>query len=205
MFDEDYIESLYRKYMSSSYDDSDAIELIKEIIEGRVVVIICPGATIARFKDRILKFVNDRNCIVISVNFVPDFLKPAITFCANAKRLANIHDTTGIQRIITSNLKENAEGDYEGIVSYNDCIYFNESFCEDSTLMLLKTLERAGNTEVYIAGFDGFSEKGADYFSKQYTHEEGKNVSVETVKNILYTALNKTNIQFITPSAYEKE
>ena len=205
MFDESYIENLYRKYMSSSYDDSETITSLRKTIENRIVMVICPGSSIARYKDRIVRFVHEKNSAVISVNFVPVFLQPTIAFCANAKRLVNLRGIKGVQRIITSNLKEDAESDYEGVVSYNDCVYFNESFCEDSTLMLLKTLERIGNTEVYIAGFDGFKDNGADYFSKNYTHEEGKNVSAETVKSILRSALNKTRIHFLTPSVYEKE
>ena len=71
--------------------------------------------------------------------------------------------------------------------------------------MLLKTLERADHKEVYIAGFDGFKDGGADYYSEHYTREEGKNVSVETVKSILYSVLIVMKIHFLTPSAYEKE
>lgn len=205
MFDEKYIEDLYRQYMSSSYDDSETIEKLRAAIENRTVVVVCPGSSIARFNDSIQQFIRDRSCVVISVNFIPESMDPAIAFCANAKRLVNIRNAKSAQRIVTSNLKEDAEGDYEGIVSYNDCVYFNEVFCEDSTLMLLKTLERAGITEVYMAGFDGFKENGADYFSDQYTHEAGKSVSIDTVKNILYTSLNKMKINFITPSVYEKE
>lgn len=205
MFDESYIENLYRKYMSSSYDDSETIEALRKAIENRTVVVICPGSTIARYSDSILQFVQEKESLVISVNFIPDFLQPAIVFCANAKRLVNLRNAKPVQRIVTSNLREDAEGCCEGVVSYNDCVYFNEVFCEDSTLLLLKTLERAGIAEVYIAGFDGFQNNGADYFSDHYTREKGKNVSVETVKKILFTALSKMKIRFLTPSVYEKE
>lgn len=205
MFDEAYIERLYREYMSASYDDSASLQFLRETVEGRSVLVICPGSSISRYRDRILQFVREKECVILSVNFAPDFLKPTIAFCANAKRLSNLRDLKGVPRIVTSNLKESAEGCCEGVVSYHDCVYFNEFFCEDSTLMLLKTLERAGNTEVFLAGFDGFRDNGADYYSKNYTHEDGKNVSIETVDCILHSALNKIKVHFLTPSAYEKE
>ena len=205
MFDEDYIENLYRRYMSSSYDDSNTMNTLRSAIENRTVLVICPGSSISRYRNDILRFVNENDAVVISVNFVPEFIQPDIAFCANAKRIVNIRGSKNVLRIVTSNLKEDAAEYCEGIVSYNECVYFNETFCEDSTLMLLKTLERADHAEVYIAGFDGFRNGGADYYSEHYTREEGKNVSVKTVQGILHSALNRMKIHFLTPSVYEKE
>ena len=205
MFDKDYIENLYRRYMSSSYDDSNTMNTLRSAIENRTVLVICPGSSISRYRNDILRFVNENDAVVISVNFVPDFIQTDIAFCANAKRLANIRDSKNVLRIITSNLNEDAAEYCEGIVSYNECVYFNETFCEDSTLMLLKTLERADHGEVYIAGFDGFKNEGTDYYSEHYTREEGKNISAETVRGILHSALNRMKIHFLTPSVYEKE
>ena len=87
------------------------------------------------------------------------------------------------------------------LVPCNTSITINHTI----TLMLLKTLERADHAEVYIAGFDGFRNGGADYYSEHYTREEGKNVSVETVQGILHSALNRMKIHFLTPSVYGKE
>ena len=204
IFDEEYIEELYRRYMSSSYDDSSVLRTIQKETEGRPIVIVCPGASIAEKQDEIRTFVGNRDAVVISVNFVPKFVTPKYVFCANVKRIDNIRNASNSIRIITSNLVEAAENAYEYAVSYNDCIYFNEVFCEDSTLMLLKTLERIGLEEVFIAGFDGFDDKGKKYYDKDYTREEGKNIASDVVQGILSSALSKMTIHFFTPSLYER-
>ena len=87
----------------------------------------------------------------------------------------------------------------------NNCVYFNEQFCEDSTLMLLKILSNCGCKDIFLAGFDGFSNGKNNYYSENYTREEGKNVTVELVQQILATALDKIHLHFITPSMYEKD
>ena len=69
--------------------------------------------------------------------------------------------------------------------------------------MLLKTMERAGCSQVYMAGFDGFQDKIKLYYSDDYSHEEGKNVSLTKVKHILDTTLSELTIHFLTPSSYE--
>ncbi len=203
MFDEGYIEELYRRYMYSSYDDSEMLRNLNKTMEGRTVVVICPGATISEFQKDIEDFVTTNDAVVISVNFVPEFIRPDIVFCANAKRISNIRDLSGIQRLITSNILNEVGENCEGVVSYNDSVYFNEVFCEDSTLMLLKTMERAGCSQVYMAGFDGFQDKIKLYYSDDYSHEEGKNVSLTKVKHILDTTLSELTIHFLTPSSYE--
>ena len=67
-----------------------------------------------------------------------------------------------------------AESEYEWAFSFNNNAYFNEEFCEDSTLMLLKILMASGCNEVNVAGFDGFQSHQQNYYIEDYTHEEGR-------------------------------
>ena len=202
-FDEQYIEGLYRQYMYSSYDDTKSIAFFRNAFIGKRILIICPGSSIRSHQEEIRGFAADENTVSIAVNFIPDFMSPDYTFCANKKRLSNIRIAKGVHRIITSNLIIDAGEAYESIVSFNDCVYFNSIFCEDSTLMLLKTLERSGCREMHIAGFDGFGGNGNDYYSKDYTHEEGKNITVDFVRSILSSSLNDIRLHFLTPSTYQ--
>ena len=202
MFDEEYIEGLYRKYVSVEFDDSRSKVYLHDQIENRRVLVLCPGKTLAENREDILSYIRRNNALVISVNFVPDFISPDYVFCANAKRILNIIDVKGPVRIITSNLVEIAEGAFEYAFSYNNAVYFNEVFCEDSTLMLLKILQDCGCECVSIAGFDGFSEGEQNYYIQDYTREKGSNITIKTVKHILQTALDRVKLNFITPSAY---
>lgn len=205
MFDEEYVEKLYRHYVSVEYDDSQDIKKVAQLLQGKDILVLCPGSSIVEHKDRILKFLENNEVLAISVNFIPEFVKPDFVFCANAKRLSNITNDTGIIKLITSNLLETANNNYDYAFSFNDCVYFNEQFCEDSTLMLLKVLSNCGCKDIFLAGFDGFCNGKNNYYSENYTREEGKNVTVEVVQQIITTALDKIQLHFITPSMYEKD
>lgn len=203
LFDEQYAESLYRQYISVECDDSNDIKILSEKLHNKKVFVICPGSSLTEYKEKIINtFEGEKNSVSISVNFIPDFLRMDFVFCANAKRLSNIKDKTDASKIITSNLIEQAKGKYDLVFSFNNCVYFNEEFCEDSTLMLLKILNNCGCEDVYLMGFDGFASNGHNYYSSSYTREEGKNISVKTVKQII-SSLDKIKLHFITPSLYE--
>lgn len=205
LFDESYIETLYRNYLKVEYDDGFSRAWLESQIEGRKVVVLCPGKSLSGHKNIIREAVSNARSLVFSVNFIPDFITPDCVFCANVKRLPNIVDADGSVRLITSNLIEEAEDHYEHAFSFNDCVYFNEEFCEDSTLMLLKILMECGCEDVSIAGFDGFQESIQNYYISDYTREEGENISTETVRHILHTALGKIHIHFLTASSYQSK
>ena len=205
MFDESYIEQLYRQYVSLDYDDTQSKNWLSSQLKGNNIVVQCPGKTLAEYQESILDFITQNKSMVFSVNFVPDFVLPDCIFCANVKRLPNIIDTKGVIRVITSNLIEDAEDHYEHAFSFNDYVYFNEEFCEDSTLMLLKILMECGCENIAVAGFDGFQENTENYYIPNYTREDGKNITVKTVKHILDNALEKIKVRFLTPSAYNHE
>lgn len=203
MFDEEYVEKLYRQYVAVEYDDTQDIKRLAHVLKNKNVLVICPGSSITANKEKILEQINISDTVVISVNFIPDFLKPDCVFCANAKRWHNISGDNEITKIITSNLLVQVDGNYDFAFSFNNCVYFNEEFCEDSTLMLLKILSNSGCKDVYLAGFDGFSNEKNNYYSENYTKEAGKNVTVEAVKQIIATTLDKLQLHFVTPSMYE--
>ena len=205
MFDEAYIEGLYRQYVSVDYDDEKSRKWLVSELRGENIVILCPGKTIKEYKEQIIKEIEETNSKVFTVNFIPDFIKTDYVFCANVKRLSNIVDNskTRYVRIITSNLIEEAGNNYEYVFSFNECVYFNEEFCEDSTLMLLKILMECGCEDVAIAGFDGFQEGAQNYYVPDYTREAGGNINSKKVIHILENALDKIHIRFLTPSSYQ--
>lgn len=203
LFDKEYIEKLYRQYVDVEYDDSEDISRLSSELCEKNIFVVCPGSTIRDYKEEIIKLTKDENSAFISVNFIPDFFKPDYVFCANAKRLNNIENTENVKKIITSNLTAQTNDIQKFVCSFNNCVYFNEEFCEDSTLMLLKVLTNCGIKKVNMIGFDGFDRNKQNYFSDKYTLEQGKTISVQTVKQILSTSLDGLALEFITPSLYQ--
>jgi hypothetical protein len=73
MFDEQYIENLYRRYRSVAYDDGEAVASLTAELKGKRVVIICPGSSIVSHQDQIRAVIDETDACVISVNFIPGF------------------------------------------------------------------------------------------------------------------------------------
>ena len=202
MFDEAYIEDLYRRYVSVFYDDSDSKAAFSELTAGKNIVVLCPGSTLKRYGEQIRDYIDRNYSYVISVNFSPSAFRTDGIFCANAKRVPNLLESKGCTRLITSNLIDLVD-EYDYAFSFNDAVYFSGAFCEDSTLMLLKVLRDCGCRQLSIAGFDGFVEGAENYYMHDYTRKDGRNVSVKEVRRILETTLQDLSIEFLTPSAYE--
>lgn len=205
LFDEDYIEKLYIQYVMDEFDDTKSIESLSNQLKDKKILVVCPGHSIVDYQEKIKQFAEEKNVRVISVNFEIPFLKSDYIFCANTKRIENIRGVEGVTRLITSNIIETANDCYELAFAYNNCVYFNEEFCEDSTLMLLKILSFCNCHEVYIAGFDGFCDTKENYFSANYTKEKGNYISDRKVKHILNDILMEMKLHFLTPSVYEKK
>lgn len=204
MFDENYIEQLYRKYMEVQYDDRQSENALQKELRDKSVLVICPGSSINEYHIELKRLSECKDTVTISVNFIPGDINVDYVFCANVKRLGNLHNNARVKRIITSNLIESMDGEYEYAFSYNNCVYFNEIFCEDSTLMLLKILQNCGCREISIAGFDGFSSEKNNYYQENYTKETGKFIESKKVRHILNGALGDMRINFLTHSAYDE-
>lgn len=201
-FDEAYIEMLYRQYVSVECRDGDAVCELTKQLQGKNIMIICPGSSINRHQSEIVAYAQQAGTAVISVNFVPDFVTPDFVFCGNAKRAHNLRHAGSARIFTTSNVLE-PPCDVDYVFSFNDSVYFSEVFCEDSTVMLLKILSRCCVSSVAVAGFDGFAEGAVNYYKESYTQEQGVFVGTKTICHILKESLKGMQFCFLTPSAYE--
>lgn len=200
IFDEAYMEALYRDYIGTDLTDNISLSRLLSAMEKyQEFVIIAPGASIRNFH-----FDNDlleRACS-ISVNFV--YLGHDTTFCffSNAKRLWLAAESDYSKVIITSNLV----GDVPGagyVVSKNDLSYHNDVYSEDSTLMVLNLLKSCGKKKIYIAGFDGFQSQGEHFYNAAL--ESKVHVSSAEQQHriqILREAYSMLDVRFLTPSPY---
>ncbi|MDR2043932.1 MAG: homocitrate synthase [Clostridium sp.] len=205
-FDEEYIEKLYKSYLDVSMDSTPAIRILQEKLgqSERPVIVVAPGRSVNHKKKEILETVKNQNAIVISVNFVPDFIAPNYVFCANLKRKDSIMGNGGkYEIIITSNLINGSER-YDYAIGYSDLVYFDGVYCEDSTLMLLSLLKKIGITELSVAGFDGIKQNGELYFYTSSGISTQKGNSLEIVRSILQKSLADVKLTFLTESNYER-
>lgn len=200
MFNEEYVESLYQNYMNVEYDDTETVKYLKKrITDFKKVFVIAPGGTVTTFKNKIISRIDKDTC-VISVNFIPETVSSTFVFLTNAKRYDTIKHHGNVPMVITSNLLHNIESDK--VISYNNSIYFNETICDDSTMMLLNLLSRIGVESVAIAGFDGQIGGRKQFFEDSFDRDVKEPSKAELIKGILKSSLSQMRIEFITPSEY---
>lgn len=203
LYDENYIEKLYRQYMGVHYDSSEALYKMEQECKGRKVLIISPGTSISYNKKIVSEYIENNNPIVFAVNFIPANLKVDSIFCTNTKRYKNIIDNKKNETLfITSNLLDESKEKYF-VISYNDVVYNSELFCDDSTVMLLNALQKCNIKSVTIAGFDGFINGYYGFYDKEFEPRRKNYMSDKEINYILKHSFDDMQIRFLTSSAHE--
>ena len=201
-YNESYVEKLYLDYMNVSYDDSNDMQMLKESLAGKDVMVVAPGASIKDAADTLAREITN-NSIVISVNFNPEMaISSDIVFLTNTKRYDMIkRRTTKNKLLITSNLIRDIENrDYT--VAYNEVSHFGDEYCDDSTLMLLALLQKCGVREVKLAGFDGCKSGDRLTFCDGAMDRNTQKNDSKKIQAILDGPLSEIRKIFITESVY---
>ena len=209
-YDYDNIQRLYTEYVADKIDDREVINGLKEIMEGKEILILVPGNTLNTHKEIICKYIAEKNPIVISVNFISD--KPlSYAFFGNQKRYARLKAHRLCRNvIISSNIKSDTESDM--VINYHSVINRGYKYFENSTIMLLNLLKRINPGKITIAGFDGFREESdKNYSDKSFQNERHVNEFATLNKEItamlqeiVETMYPSCLLELITPSLYEK-
>lgn len=210
-YDYDNIQRLYQEYNHVKVDDTQALADIKSMLGNREILLLMPGASIIENKDSIIRYIQDNNAKVILVNFVDvDYLQfDTIAFWGSNKRYDKYKDLRRqIPSIATSNVEVDNEEDL--VVNYDSYINRTEEYSDNTSLMLMRVLQRIGVTSYAIAGFDGFKEQGS-YFKEDSNNEvrfrskyaEINKAIRKHLKNIAASIGDTSGIKFLTPSIYE--
>lgn len=195
-FDKEYADRLYEKYKNYVYDDSEDHKILFEKLNHKNILLIAPGSTITKYKDKISSVINSKDVITIGVNFIPEMYHVDYCFFSNRKRYSRIEQFSG-SIITTSNLRDD-KCDYK--IAYSSVSQGMDKKY-NSLLMLLRLLLSLNVGKIYIAGADGYKGNGKEYYdsamstSFRYCDEYNDYVS----KCI---ASMPCEIEFITPSEY---
>ena len=205
MFNEEYIESLYRKYMSVPFEDEHNLEMLKDEIGDRKVLIIAPGMSITNEQEKILAFIQSMNPYIITVHCKPEFVEPDREFYSTIKRF-DAFDSYGrkIPKLLTSNLSryDDIQETTAYFIRYDRLAYHDGVFCDDSVMMLLNLLSQIGINSVSVAGFDGFSPSKQNFYIEKLSRAVNIQKSDE-IKRLLNDKYKNIRINFLTSSYYE--
>lgn len=211
LYDRRLIEQLYTQFQSRKIDDSAAVEEISRLIEGRKILLLAPGRSLAAKYETILDFIETVKPFVISVNFVDAKYHMDACFVSNHKRMdtieQEIHRLGQVRAILTSNIPGGSEGCL--YVDYDRYTNDDEVVSDNAGLMLLKLLRRCGARGVYLAGFDGFHLRhNGNYYSEElnFTVDEAQVQEKRSrIRRQLQELSESMRIAFLTPSIYEQE
>lgn len=203
LFDKNLAEQKYKEFQSREIDDSQTINVLRNSIEGKNVLLIAPGASVNQFSDQIFRL--SEQCISISIAFIPSFMKCDYTFFSNLKRYYAIDKNQLIcQNLIhTSNIQ--VEEKNVNVVNYSQLLNESDVIMDNASLMALNLLLKLHPQKVYIAGMDGYTFGGDNYVQKDLKEEQDKERFCKLNNEIairLQELSQKMNIEFVTPSLY---
>ena len=212
-YDYDLLEKTYLELLHSDIDDSAALGKLKSRIGARSVLIIAPGHTATQYSSDIERYIESNNPVVITVNFVHDTIRSDYVYMNNAKRYdywKNSERFLNSEKILASNLSASEEK-MDGktiVVSFIGLVKCGWEHLDNSTIMLLRLLDKLGISEIAIAGFDGYGYSG-NYVNAELSAAVEDPISMNSeigdmLTDYMETRSHKeTKIYFITPSRFE--
>jgi len=210
LYNKALVEELYLKYQKHTINDNESLKDLALLLSDQQVLILAPGASVTTNEDALKAAIEEKNMVVISVNFDGNGIKPDYYFFSNNKRFqafiskGNVSQTAE-KTILTSNVKTEASN-YKYMINYGDYLNSQSLVNDNATLMLISLLVKLKLSNVYLAGFDGF-EAGASthYLNEKLETSLEKDHFIEMNHQIkdAINEINKTiDLQFLTPSLY---
>lgn len=202
-YDKAYIEELYKEYQNVAYDDQEDKQKLTQYINERKILILAPGYSLKSHKELIENFISQEKPCIISTNYDDQEFGASLNFYTNLRRYDQyVQDDNNKSVIVTSNLIENAP---QASLKFN---YYSlacdeSGFCDNCTIMLLRLLESIDVKEVYLAGFDGFSDNGNNYaYEKHYTGRRKSQQANKIIAEQMMRLSHKIKLHLLTPSRY---
>ncbi|MCC8051725.1 MAG: aldolase catalytic domain-containing protein [Clostridiales bacterium] len=203
LFDEEYIEKLYRSYMNTDFKERSEEDFLRKTLLSKNVIVVAPGASIKQCIDKINN--HDEDSVVICVNFAPDFLNVDYTFYTNIKRYEMEYNADRNKRkelIVTSNLTRSTDS-FDYVLSYGELTQYTDDFSEDSVLMFLHYLKMIGKNSVKVAGFDGYKQNVENYYKPHFEHTQNNEYKNKSVLYLLRKYFMDMEVEFISDSFYK--
>ncbi len=214
-YDYDLLEQTYLDYLRSDIDDSAAIAELSKHLSGKDVVVIAPGQTASTYTAHIRQVIEQLNAIVITVNFIHDHIQSDYVYVSNVKRYNYLQNTpafTACKKILTSNV--DAEASNAQVVSFAHLVKCGWEHLDNSTIMLLRLLDRLDINSIHIAGFDGYAygtdgsrNYASDYLELSNVKDNPKALNEEIISMLSEfksSRIHNAPIHLLTPSRFTK-
>ena len=150
--------------------------------------------------------------IVVSVNYIPEYLKPDYIYMSNVRRYnywKNNESFVNSKKILVSNIVTEAD---DIVISFGRLIKCGWECMDNSSVMLLRLLDQLEVKTIAIAGMDGYSvdNRGKENYADKFLELSNvKNNPVAINRDIsdmltdfMETRVSHASIEFITDSKF---
>ena len=214
-YDYDLLEAKYMENQNRIIDDEATIEMLKDELRGRKVMLIAPGRSTVTEKDKLLQFIGSQKPVVIEVNSINKLYDPDYVFFTNTVRYEYARNTyprtfEKTKRILLSNIHTD-DSETEKIVNFNLVIKRGWEHFDNAVILALRLLNKLDVTDVYLSGFDGFKTR----YNESYADESLPTLNPDNkwdelneeircmYKDFHDSVKGKMNITFLTESIFE--
>jgi 4-hydroxy 2-oxovalerate aldolase len=206
-FDENYAEKTYKEFNEAiAVDDSEFVELLRNQILNRTVLLVAPGKSIIENDELIKRHIADKENVFslglnISKNYDFDYV---MTTRDDIYEEVLKHEK---DVIVVSNIRIKGRGKIN-VLNYSNWIIEQDKVYDSSFVILLKLLEIVNAKHLLLAGFDGFSNDMNENYYDPYLRHSLKDGQVEAYnsfnKNLVENfKRNGMDIVFLTESKYK--
>lgn len=208
VFDADYIERIYMKYMQKGLYDNRNECIWKEKVTGRKILLLAPGKSVMAYEEDIKAYIAENDPIVISVNFAYDKYPADYMFFSNIRRYnewleKSKHAGERKKLILTSNIKSE---DYFMKVDYSKLLFQEELIGDNAGLMAVRFLCQYQIEDIMLAGYDGYQYEDELNYVEKEMKIDAVGHKKQRINGCIRAELEKmkaiVKIQHLTPSKY---
>lgn len=159
-YDYDLLEEKYLENQNRIVDDERVLEQLKQEFQNREILLIAPGKSSEVQKEKVKKYIVEKQPIVIGVNAINpsyqyDYLFMINTVRYNYAREIYPQQFCNTKKILLSNIKIKADVN-ELIVNFNRVVKRGWEHFDNAVINALRLLDKLHVKDVAIVGFDGF-------------------------------------------------
>lgn len=213
LYDKEVGNEYYSRFVEENCNEGKSVNDFLDFVGNKKILLVGPGKNIGLQANKVKKFVEENDPVIVSINYLPDEVTSDGVFITNPKRY---HDMTialkedrnrNVKKLATTNVTCR-NGSFDFVINRAPLLEKDEKIIDNSFLMLVKFLNTIGIKEIYCAGFDGYSDRENNYNNPEMEYDFVKREAVSLnrhMKNSIAGYRKSMDITFITYSAYDAE
>lgn len=167
-YDYDNLEAKYTEYQSHKCDDSRSLAELAEAIRGRELLLLSPGESVVKERAKIDAYIARCHPLIVGVNAAFPGIPCDYLFFSSALRLEYARETNraalaGVPLLVTSNVR--VDDAQASAFNYSDYVKHGWKYFDNSAIICMRILQKAGAKRIALAGFDGYHENGENNYS----------------------------------------